>query len=325
LLAVKRRKFWAVLTRLARITGVGPGLGFFDQALHFGADRYDVLRNNSLVETTGAFMFVLQSPGDLWRAQGHPPLPLTIHHPSGPARTFTGAGTRKPKQRQPDMGLIPLHLDMLWCPADNSLTYVGGIRNLTIVDSAGKLMALSKGAESLFFSPWNQNRQVEFSFNLFLPRPPAGVRSIGTIRGSVPIIISFDPMTWRINHLSSGNASINIDRLKWRFGKPIYADNAWKTLLTIHTDVLDRQQADFLASFSQRVRNNGERAVMIKSRANKHWETPSIIDSGGRGTDYHFLLTVAGSQPVSARVIIYRCQGVKMNVPFEFRKVSVSR
>lgn len=308
---VQRQTFWSVVRRLAQVTGVSPGPGLYNQALNFCSGRVSDSLENNPVDVSGPFMFVLQFPDERW----------------GGRKT---AGIVEPAIR-PNPQQIQLNLDMLWCPAGNRLSRLGLLRHLQAVDSAGKSILLFKKTFQQQFRQWNQNRQVEFTGSLVLRRPKAGIKTIAMIRGSVPIVMSFDPLTRHINNLASGKASLDINGLQFKFGKPkpdpaartIPSIPVWTVPVTIRANMLDQRSAKLLAGFLHSLQNNSERALMFKSANGKYGWAQVISRGSNMESPYHYSFETGGPAPVSARVRIYRQRSVKLNVPFEFRNVPV--
>ena len=308
---VQRQPFWAVVRRLAQVTGVSPGPGLYNQGLNFCSGIVsDVLETNP-VDVLGALMFVLQYPDERWG--GGKPMGM-----AGPAI-------------QPNPGQIQLILDMLWCPAGNRLSRLGLLRHLKAVDSAGNSILLFKKAFQQQFRQWNQNRQVEFNGSLVLRQPKAGMKTIAMIRGSVPIVMSFDPVTRQINNLASGKASLDINGLHFEFGKPkpaqaagtISSVRAWTVPVTVRTNMLDQRSSVLLAGFLHSLHNNNEQVLMFKSATGQYHGFPPNPQASDTGPPYHYSFEIDGPAPISARLRLYRQRSVKLNVPFEFRNVPV--
>ncbi len=306
---VQRQPFWAVVRRLAQVTGVSPGPGLFNQSLNFCSGRVSDTLENNPVDVSGPFMFVLQFPDERW---------------GGPRARGIGGPVIKPNPRQ-----IQLNLDMLWCPAGNRLSRIGFLRHLLAVDRSGKSILLFKKTFQQQFRQRNQNRKVAFNGSLVLRRPGSGKKTLATISGSVPIVMSFDPLTRQINNLASGKASLDIRGLHFEFGKPKPALAArtipslpvWTVPLTIRANMLDRRSATLLAGFLHSLQNNSERALMFKSANGKYGRAQVISRGSNIGTPYRYSFETSGPVPVSARVRFYRQRSVKMNVPLEFRSV----
>lgn len=325
---VQRQPFWAVICRLYQVTGVSPGPGFFDQVLHFGTGRFSGSLENNSVDVSGPFMFVLHFPDERWGGRKAAPNPCAKHSSSTVVLRRRAVGIVEPVIK-PNPQQIQLSLDMLWCPAGNRLTRLGPLRHLQAVDSAGKSILLFKKTFQQQFRQWNQNRQVEFTGSLVLTRPKAGIKTIAMIRGSVPIIMSFDPLTRQINNLVSGKASLYIRGLHFKFGKPKPAPTAgtnpsltvWAVPLAIRANMLDRRSAKLLAELLHSLQNTREHALMFKSANGKYGWAQVISRSSNMGTPYRYSFETSGPVPVSARVRIFRQRSVKMNVSFEFRNV----
>lgn len=323
---VRREPFWAVIRQLAKITGIGPGPGFFDQFLHFGGSRFGLFQNSASVDSCGPFVFVLRRPNDIGTGR---------HAFKGPTFPVTGARSIKPAVMR-SRRLLHLDLDLLWCPDGAQLDRIGGLKHLQIMDRSGRSLALNKHTYSQQFNPWNQSREVEFSYNLFLKRPPAGVKAIAAIRGNVPIIVSFNPLIRQAKHLTSGTASMHIGAVRVRFGKPVKipadrsnrSNSAWGVTLKITSDRMDQAHAKLLVEFLQSLRNNGSngnQTLQFRAAKEKHWRTPVLSSNSGLAVDYSYRFEISGPEPACARINVFRQRSVKMDIPFEFENVALPR
>ncbi len=327
---VQGQPVWAVVRRLAQVTGVSPGPGLFNHALNFCSGRVSDTLETNPVDVSGPFMFVLQFPDAHWAGRRTAPV-LPAKPPSSPVIFRRMAVRVVSPNIAPNPRQIQLILDMLWCPAGNRLSRLGLLRHLQAVDSAGNSILLFKKNFQQQFRQWNQNRQVEFNGSLVLRQPKAGIKTIAMIRGSVPIVMSFDPVTRQINNLASGKASLDINGLHFKFGKPKPDPAArttpsipvWTVPVAIRSNMLDQRSARLLAGFLHSLQNNTEHALMFKSANGKYGWAQVISRGSNMESPYYYSFETGGPAPLSARVRIYRQRSVKLNVPFEFRNVPV--
>ncbi len=328
---VDHQPFWTVVRKLAHVTGISPGPGFSGQSLYFGASgRFGGTLNSNPVDESGPFLFVLECPGEHWGGRKPAAKPRAKNSSPGVFLRHRAMGFVEP-DIEPNPQQIQLGLDMLWCPAGNRLSYLGYLQHLQAMDSAGKSILLFKKALQQQFSQWNQDRQMEFTGSLVLKRPGAGIKTIAMIRGSVPIVMSFDPLTRQINNLASGKASLDISGLHFKFGKPTPAPavpaipsvQTWTVSLTIRANMIDQRSAKLLAWFLHSLHNNDEQVVMFRSATGEYHGSPPISRDSDLGACYRYSFEIDGPAPVSARVRIYRQRSIKLSVPFEFRNVPV--